>query len=41
MKVMEMSWIQETYLSTIKAIFSQITVNVKLNGEKLKAIPLK
>ena len=33
--------IQETYLNIIKAIYSKPTVNIKLNGEKLKVILLK
>jgi hypothetical protein len=37
----EQSGIQDTYLITIKAIFIKPIANIKLNGEKLKAIPLK
>ena len=33
--------IQGSYLNIIKAIYSKPTANIKLNGEKLKAIPLK
>ena len=40
-KVLERSWIQGTYLNIPKAINSKLTVNIKLNGEKLKEIPLK
>jgi hypothetical protein len=40
-KVLERSGIQGSYLNIIKAIYSKPIVNVKLNGEKLKAIPLK
>ncbi|XP_076422449.1 membrane-associated guanylate kinase, WW and PDZ domain-containing protein 2 isoform X12 [Peromyscus maniculatus bairdii] len=40
-KVLERSGIQGTYLNIIKAIYSKPTANIKLNGEKLKAIPLK
>jgi hypothetical protein len=40
-KVLERSGIQGTYLNTIKAKCSNIRANIKLNGEKLKAIPLK
>ena len=40
-KVMERSGIQGTYLNLIKAIYSKLTANIKLNGEKLKMIPLK
>ena len=39
--VLEMLGIQGSYLSIIKAIYSKPTANVKLNGEKLKAIPLE
>ena len=38
---MERSGITGTYPNIIKAIYSKPTVNIKLNGEKLKAIPLK
>ena len=41
LKVLERSGIQGTYLNTIKAIYSKPTANIKLNGEKLKAFPLK
>jgi hypothetical protein len=37
LKVLERSGIQGTYLN----IYSKPIVNVKLNGEKLEAIPLK
>ena len=40
-KVLERLVIQGTYLNIIKAIYSKPTANIKLNGEKLKAIPLK
>ena len=40
-KVMEKSGIQGTYFTTIKAIYSKHTANIKLNGGKRKAIPLK
>ena len=40
-KVLERAGIQGTYLTIIKAIYSKPTANIKLNGEKLKAIPLK
>ena len=33
--------IEGTYLNTIKAIYDQPTANIILNGEKLKAFPLK
>jgi hypothetical protein len=40
-KVLERSGIQGPYINIIKAIYSKQLVNNKLNGEKLKAIPLK
>ena len=33
--------IERTYLNIIKAIYNKPTANIILNGEKLKAIPLK
>jgi hypothetical protein len=41
LKELERSGMQGTYLSIIKAIYSKPIANIKLNGEKLKAIPLK
>jgi hypothetical protein len=38
LKVLERSGIHGTYLNIIKAIYSKSTANIKLNGEKLKAI---
>ncbi|KAK7800210.1 hypothetical protein U0070_017973 [Myodes glareolus] len=40
-QVLERLGIQGLYLNIIKAIYSKPTANIKLNGEKLKAIPLK
>jgi hypothetical protein len=40
-KVLERSGIQGPYLNIIKAIYSKQVANIKLNGEKLEAIPLK
>ena len=40
-KVLKRLGIQRSYLNIIKAIYSKPTANIKLNGEKLKAIPLK
>ena len=40
-KVLERSGIQGTYLNIKKAIYSKLKTNIKLNGEKLKVIPLK
>ena len=38
---MERSAVQGAHLSIIKAIHSKPIANIKLNGEKFKAIPLK
>ena len=40
-KVQDRSGIQSLYLNIIKAIDSKPVANIKLNGEKLEAIPLK
>ena len=40
-KVLERSEIQGPYLNMIKAIYSKPGANIKVNGEKLEAIPLK
>jgi hypothetical protein len=40
-KVLARSGIQGLYLNIVKAIFSKPVANIKLNGEKLEAIPLK
>ena len=32
---------QDTYLNIIKTLYSKQIANIKLNGEKFKAIPLK
>jgi hypothetical protein len=40
-KVLERSEIQGPYLNMIKAIYSKPVANIKVNGEKLEAIPLK
>ena len=40
-KVLERSGIQGPYLNIIKAIYCQPVANIKLNGETVKAIPLK
>jgi hypothetical protein len=39
-KVLERSGIQGPYLNMIKAIYCKPVANIKLNGEKLEAIPL-
>jgi hypothetical protein len=40
-KVLERSGIQGPYLNIVKAIYSKPVAKVKVNGEKLEAIPLK
>jgi hypothetical protein len=39
LKVLERLGIHSTYLNIIKAIYSKLRANIKLNGEKLDAIP--
>jgi hypothetical protein len=41
LKVLESLEIQWTYLSTIKEVYTKPIANIKLNGQKLEAIPLK
>ena len=33
--------LKETYTNIIKAIYKKLTYNIKLNGKKLKAFPLR
>ena len=40
-KILGRSAIQGTYLTIIEAIYSNPIANIKLNGEKLKAVLLK
>ena len=40
-KVLKKAGIQGTYLTIIKAKYSKLTADIKLNGEKFTAIPLK
>jgi hypothetical protein len=40
-KVLERTGIQGPYLNIIKATYSKLVANIKLNGEKLEAISLK
>jgi hypothetical protein len=40
-KVLEISEIQGPYLTMIKAIYRKPVASIKVNGEKLEAIPLK
>ena len=41
LKVLEKAGNQCSYLNIIKAIYNKPVANIKLNGEKLEAIPLK
>ena len=40
-KTLQKGGIEGTYLNIIKAIYDKPTANIILNGEKLKAFPLK
>jgi hypothetical protein len=40
-KVLERSGIQGPYLNILKAIYRKPVANIKVNGEKMEAIPLK
>ena len=40
-KILEKSGTQFPYINIIKALYSKLLGNIKLNGEKLKAIPIK
>ena len=40
-KTLQKAGIEGTYLNLIKAIYDKPTENIILNGEKLKAFPLK
>jgi len=40
-KTLQKAGIKGTYLNIIKAIYDKPTANIILNGEKLKAFPLK
>jgi hypothetical protein len=40
-KVLERSVIQDPYLNIVKAMYSKTEAHIKLNGEKLEAVPLK
>jgi hypothetical protein len=40
-KVLKRSGIQGPYINIVKAIYNKPVANIKLNGEKLEAIPLK
>ena len=40
-KTLQKAGIEETFLNIINAIYDKSTANIILNGEKLKAFPLK
>ena len=40
-KTLKKTGIERTYLNIIKAMYDKPTLNIILNGEKLKAFPLK
>ena len=40
-KTLQKAVIEETYLNIIKTIYDKPSANIILNGEKLKAFPLK
>ena len=40
-KTLQKGGLEGTYLNIIKAIYDKPTANIVLNGEKLKAFPLK
>ena len=40
-RTLQRAGIEGTYLNIIKAIYDKPTANIILNGEKLKAFPLK
>ena len=40
-KTLQKMGIERTYLNLIKAIYDKLTANIILNGEKLKAFPLR
>ena len=41
LKVLERAGIQGPYINIVKAIYSKPVANIKINEEKLEAIPLK
>ena len=41
MKTLQNIGIEETYLNIIKAIYDKRTANITVNGDKLKAFPLR
>ena len=41
LKILNKLGIERTYLKIIKAIYDKPTANIRLNGQKLEAFPLK
>ena len=41
MKTLQKMGIEETYINIVKAIYDKPTANIILNGERLKAFPLR
>ena len=41
MKTLQQMDIEGTYLNIVKAIYDKLKTNIILNGEKLKAFPLR
>ena len=41
LKTLKKAGIEGTYLNIIKAVYDKLTANIILNGERLKAFPLK
>ena len=40
-KTLQKAGIEGTYLNIIKAMYDKLIANIIINGEKLKALPLK
>ena len=40
-KVLKRSGIKDTYINTLKKMYTKQIASIKLNGEKLKIIPLR
>ena len=40
-KTLQIMGIEENYLNIVKAMYDKPTANIMLNGEKLKACPLR
>ena len=40
-QILQKMYIEGTYFNTVKAMYNKPTANIILNGEKLKAIPLR